>query len=337
MTAHDELEGRYRRLMTAYPWRHRREYEEEMMGVLLAAAEPGQRRPGVRGSADLLVNALAVRLRGWVGELGDDAWRRAASAVQLVGALFLLVVGLRRLLPGLTAYFGVEVLEFARPAVWAIVVTLALVGLRRVAAGVAVAGAVVEIVHVARWYDYSPSQVLRSGWLVTVALLVAVTSAWLAAGQRVAAPGGLWWFGSALSVALGGGVADLYQWQFSGFEFAVTMNGQFLFRFAAPLYLIAAALAVWAWWRQGGLVRRRILALTAPVAGIAAMVAYGFAGFMYSSQRFPSPVLLRPVQWAILVATPVLAFALAVVLLNRWERLSALAKLGRQAEKGDLG
>jgi hypothetical protein len=139
MTAHHELEGRYRRLMVVYPWRHRREYEEEMVGVLLAAAEPGQRRPSVQDRVDLLVNALAVRLRGWVGDLGDDGWRRAASAVQLVGALFLLVNGLRRVLPGLTLYFGVEVLEFARPAVWAIVLTLALVGLRRVATGVAVA------------------------------------------------------------------------------------------------------------------------------------------------------------------------------------------------------
>lgn len=54
---------------------------------------------------------------------------------------------------------------------------------------------------------------------------------------------------------------------------------------------------------------------------------------MYSSQQFPSPVLLRPVQWAILLATPVVAFALAAVWLNRWERVSALVKLGRQAEK----
>jgi hypothetical protein len=332
MTAHHELEGRYRRLMTVYPWRHRREYEEEMVGVLLAAAEPGQRRPSIQDRVDLLVNALVVRLRGWGGDLGDEAWRRAASAVQLVGTLFLLAIGLRRVLPGLTFYPGVEVLDVARPAVWAIVLTVALVGLRRVATGVAVAGAVVEIVHVARWYDYSPSQVLRSGWLVMVAVLVAVTSGWLAGGARVAAPRGLWWFGAALAVAVGGSVADRYQGEFDGFNYAVTLNGQFLFRFAAPLYLVAAALAVWAWWRQGGLVRRRILALTAPVAGIAAMVAYGFAGFMYSSQRMPSPVLLRPFQWAILLATPVLAFALAAILLNRWERLSALVELGRRAE-----
>ena len=344
MTPHHELEGRYRRLMTAYPWRHRREYEEEMVAVLLAAAEPGQRRPRVRDRADLLVNALAVRFRGSVSDLGDEAWRRAASAVQLVGALFLLAVGLRRVLPGLTLHGEAEGLDVARPAVWAIVLILALVGLRRVAAGVAVAGAAVEIVHVARWYDFSPSQVLQAGWLVTVALLVAVTSAWLAVGERVAASRGLWWFGAALAVAVGGSAADFYQRDsyFYGFQYAVTMDGRFLVRFAAPLYLIAAALAGWGWWRQGGPVRRRILALTAPVAGIAAMVAYGFAGFMYSSQRFPSPVLLEPFQWAILLATPVVTFALAAILVNRWERLSALVGLARRAERGqtspdDLG
>jgi len=335
MTAHDELEARYRRLMMAYPLPHRREYEDEMVGVLLAGAEPGQRRPSVRDRADILVNGLAVRLRGWAGDPGDHAWRRAAFAVRFVGALFLLVVGLRRLLPGLTFYSGVDVLEVARPTAWAVVFTLALAGLRRIATGVAVTGAVVEIVHVAQWYDYSPSQVLRSGWLVTVALLVVVSSAWLAGGERIAAPRGLWWFGAALAVAAGGSAADQYQGMgmFHGFTYAVTLNGHVMVRFAAPLYLTAAGLAGWAWWRQGGPVRRRILALTAPVVGVAAMVTYGFAGFMYSSQQFPSPVLLRPVQWVILLATPVAAFALAAVWLNRWERVSALVKLGREAEK----
>ncbi|GID96576.1 hypothetical protein Adi01nite_59880 [Amorphoplanes digitatis] len=319
--------------MAAYPLRHRREYEEEMVGVLLAGAEPGQRRPSARDRADILVNALAVRVRGWVGDLGDPAWRRAASAVQIVGTLFLLVVGIRWVLPGMTYYSGVDLLEFARPAVWAVVLTLALAGLRRLAAGAAAAGALVEIAHVAQWYDYSPSQVLRSSWLVTVALMVAVSSAWLAVGERTAAPRGLWWFAAALAFAGGGDLIDRHQGMFNGFTYAVTMNDQFLFRYAVPLYLTAAALAVWAWWRQGSLVRRRILALTAPVVAIAAMVTYGFAGFMYSSQQFPSPILLRPSQWAILLATPVAALAVAVVGLNRWERLSALVELGRRAEK----
>jgi hypothetical protein len=60
--------------------------------------------------------------------------------------------------------------------------------------------------------------------------------------------------------------ADRYQGMFCGFTYAVTMDDRFLFRYAASLYLAAAALAVWAWWRQGSLVRRRIMALTALVA-----------------------------------------------------------------------
>jgi hypothetical protein len=247
--------------------------------------------------------------------------------------MFLLGVGLVRLPLRVAPYLngGADAIDVARPVLWAITLVLALAGRRRFAAGVAVAGAIVETVHVARWYSFSPTQVLLSSWLVTLALLVAVASVWLAGGARVAVPRGVWWFGAAVAVAVGGRFTD-DQHQYRPFDLAVIYDGQFLFRFAAPLYLTAAGLALWAWWRLGGPVRRRVLALTAPVAGIAAMVAYGFAGFMYSSQRFPSPVLLIPVQWVVLLLTPPAAFALAAALVNRWERLSALVRLGRQAE-----
>ncbi|MGW5162218.1 hypothetical protein ACWEPN_42680, partial [Nonomuraea wenchangensis] len=39
------LETRYRRLLAAYPRDHRARHEEEMLGVLLAGARPGQTRP----------------------------------------------------------------------------------------------------------------------------------------------------------------------------------------------------------------------------------------------------------------------------------------------------
>lgn len=55
-------------------------------------------------------------------------------------------------------------------------------------------------------------------------------------------------------------------------------------------------------------------------AATAAMVAFGFATFIDSSQSMPIPVLLAPVQWAIIGGTSVLAFALAVLCLDRWER-----------------
>ena len=43
------LERQYRRLLAAYPAEHRREHGEEMIGVLLAAARPGQVRAGRPG------------------------------------------------------------------------------------------------------------------------------------------------------------------------------------------------------------------------------------------------------------------------------------------------
>ena len=42
------LERRYLRLLRCYPPAHREFHREEMLGVLLAAARPGQRTPGLR-------------------------------------------------------------------------------------------------------------------------------------------------------------------------------------------------------------------------------------------------------------------------------------------------
>jgi hypothetical protein len=42
------LERRYRRLLRCYPPGHREVHREEMLGVLLATARPGQRAPGAR-------------------------------------------------------------------------------------------------------------------------------------------------------------------------------------------------------------------------------------------------------------------------------------------------
>jgi hypothetical protein len=63
MTSHAELEGRYRRLMACYPRAFREEHAEEMLVVLLASARPGQRRPGLADSTNLIANALLRRIR----------------------------------------------------------------------------------------------------------------------------------------------------------------------------------------------------------------------------------------------------------------------------------
>jgi len=63
MSAQDRLERGYRRVLACYPRSFRRENEEEILAVLLATAEEGQRRVGLGESAALIRGALRMRLR----------------------------------------------------------------------------------------------------------------------------------------------------------------------------------------------------------------------------------------------------------------------------------
>jgi hypothetical protein len=58
-----DLERRYRRLLACYPAAFRREYEQEILSVLMAGAERGQRWPRLAEAADLLRSATFTRLR----------------------------------------------------------------------------------------------------------------------------------------------------------------------------------------------------------------------------------------------------------------------------------
>jgi hypothetical protein len=63
MTNSGRLERRYRSLLALYPKAFRREHEQEILSVLMAAAPEGQQRPRLAESADLLRNAIFMRLR----------------------------------------------------------------------------------------------------------------------------------------------------------------------------------------------------------------------------------------------------------------------------------
>jgi len=63
MTDAAALERAYRRWLRWYPPSFRREHEAEMLGVLLAGAREGQRRPELMECLDLLRSALWMRLR----------------------------------------------------------------------------------------------------------------------------------------------------------------------------------------------------------------------------------------------------------------------------------
>jgi hypothetical protein len=63
MTESSRLERRYRSLLALYPKAFRREHEEEVLSVLMAAAADGQQRPRLAESADLVRSAIFMRLR----------------------------------------------------------------------------------------------------------------------------------------------------------------------------------------------------------------------------------------------------------------------------------
>lgn len=80
MTGSNDLERRYRRWLRWYPASFRREYEAEILGVLMAGAREGQRRPELLECLDLMTNGLRMRLR-------PAAPRPARSALPTVGQL----------------------------------------------------------------------------------------------------------------------------------------------------------------------------------------------------------------------------------------------------------
>ena len=63
MTNSSRLERRYRSLLALYPKDYRREHEQEILSVLMAAATEGQQRPRLAESADLVRSAILMRLR----------------------------------------------------------------------------------------------------------------------------------------------------------------------------------------------------------------------------------------------------------------------------------
>jgi hypothetical protein len=76
------LERGYRRLVAFYPRSFRRESQEEIVAVLMSTALPGQRRPGLAESFDLLRGAV----RMWMGLTRAPASVVTAVRLMCLGA-----------------------------------------------------------------------------------------------------------------------------------------------------------------------------------------------------------------------------------------------------------
>ena len=178
------LERHYRRLLAVYPAAHRRAYEEEMVGVLMAGAGSDQRRPAPGEILDLLRAGLAARLGCVVRGLRTSAWRDAAAVAALTGVVLLVAVPGRRLLLGwhymresgdpmraAEVDGGLLIDVAARSLAWLAVLIALLLAARRSAVALGVVAILVEVAAVGVW---SPSQEFRAvekSWALALALL----------------------------------------------------------------------------------------------------------------------------------------------------------------------
>lgn len=326
------LEDRYRRLLRLYPREHRREYEEEMIGVLLAGAAPGRRGPGPREVLDLVLSALTARWQRGAAALRDENWCRAAWAAQVFGTILLLAVGLRRVVMVEAAGLRypahvphVPVHELARPAAWALVLLLALAGWRWVAVPAAWGGVVAEALPRFEFYLDTPAMLLNAFWFLAATAVVGVASLMTARGGRAgASAAGRVPPGTAL-VALAGALIVLAGWGFAApSEPSLILGSQILTYPALVLNAVAALVVALAVFRQPGPVVRREVVMAVPVLVAVPLVRVGFGDLIEFNMRNPDrTILLGPVQWAALVVVPLAAMWVAATLNRRLEQSRA--------------
>ena len=308
------LERRYRRLLRCYPPSHRAFHREEMLGVLLATARPGQRTPGLGQTVNLAACGLVIRVRRIPGWLAADAGQDALAVVSLIApAVVLILLALGRgavdaaagtrvrfwtLLPVLPS-FGESVVVLA----WLAVVLLGLTGRRGAAAVIAaisltLAWLAVLTLSVQQNSAFTGSQGLFQ-FLGTVDVPVVLAS--LAACSLALSPGPLrglaivGWRRACLMIA---GLSAGF-----GFPSIVKLadpaapSGDLAFRL---LGVLAIALAV-AVTRVRSPVGRRVagLAATGLLPSLAATLPYPFYG--------------GPAPWLVILVVAVLVWPVAIV------------------------
>ena len=216
MNASGPLEGRYRRLLAIYPAGHRRQHQDEMLGVLMTGARAGQQRPGLADTADLIWGALLIRLRPARRGTAWPLWRDALAVVSLLLPLIVLAysallrVALLVSLGAGTAIFGALARSDAEfLGGWMIVTVLALLRLRRTTAAAAAA--------LLAWLAYSYSSAVNWSY-IDPASMVFLAAAGLELGALLASPGPrrameiTSWKHYALAVAIPLGLAATWNW-----------------------------------------------------------------------------------------------------------------------------
>jgi len=331
------LERHYQRLIAWYPAAYRREYGEEMLGVLMHNAGDRKRRPGLAEVADLIRTALVLRLRGGSGRLVSPLWRDAASVLGLVAVLLDLARPVRPLASLLGWYLrlGVAPWSFAsdwpRLAVW-LAVAVAVLGGWWLAA--VLGGALAVLIEAVSLVRADPAAA-APGWSLLLAL---ATTALLGLGlggrpaRAVLGRRSVLLLGTA-AVATGV-LAPLVQtrlWQIvllydgpTGVGLApymdagggiATIDWYGIATFAATALLVLAALT-----GTAAPLRRRIVALALPFLVLLGLACLRLGTLTFGGLTFAPPLLVGSAWVPLLVLLPALVFTLAVLLVRRRER-----------------
>ncbi|MBG6069048.1 hypothetical protein [Micromonospora ureilytica] len=329
------LDHIYRRLMACYPRAYRRQYEDEMVGVLLDDAAPGQRRPAARDVLALLGGALRAHVRQAGARFSADPWREAAQALALIAALTLFVRAARVPVLHLAMLAESYPVGIGEPVVlwpggpvsvlWLIVAVLAVVGWARAGAAVAVCGAAFEVVRVAA--DYGQYSTVFHLWPAVLAAMVPLALA-VRAPRSAAAALARWRLGTLVAATLVSVAAPSVAQVTGADNDTAPIYGTWIFtsgvgRIEAILLTAGYLLFALAILSAPAVLRRRLLALVVPVGVTLLLTRVGFGAtgtFLKRSTHDGVLAALTPAQWLVLVLTPTLFFAVAVAILHHRER-----------------
>ncbi|GAA3905046.1 hypothetical protein [Actinoplanes auranticolor] len=323
------LEIQYRRLLAVYPSAHRRAYEEEMVGVLMEGAEPGQRRPALGEAADLLRAGILARLGRGAQALRTSAWRDAAAVAGLIGAVLLTAIACRRLIFGLLyaresgdpmRAFGVDggllIDVAARSVAWLAVVVAVLLAARRTATALAVVAVLVEITAVAVWLPSQEFRAIRMSWALALALLTVALLVLSRHGRPAVAilgrRGGAVLTGGLVLAAVSALLLPLWP-----------TPPQILGLVTVPdaLLLAAGAMLLAGLQRIPAGIRRRILVLLAPLLAVPVAQRQLEQAIDITFARSVTPGIVV-VDVLMMAGVPLLAFALAAAALHLREGIT---------------
>jgi hypothetical protein len=328
------LERRYRRLLAWYPAAYRDANAEEMLGVALAGAAPGQRWPGRGESLNLVLSGSRKRLARLLGSLRGDAWRDAAAVFAVLGPILIAAMHAESLTgsmaSGLTGFpQRLSLSGIVLAAGWSLVAGAAILRWRWPTAIGASLCAVGEAVHLAILYPSNPGLLVTSWWRLLLAVLTALAAVTLATRPRMEHRP-LTWPVIATLVTAAGALAVFPLAEAASTTVTTYPDGaasassplsgvEGLLRTGLAAALLAGVLV--AVIRSGPAARRGVVVLAAPVVAAAALVQGTFGGFLASSPQFTHPVLLTAPQWAALSLVPVLTLAGWLILVGRYERM----------------